>query len=53
MDSFRLQMVFGEFLIIGNNTTMANADLVDLYKLAIDPNGLLYIGTYWGRARTV
>ncbi len=32
----------------GNNTTMANADLVDLYKLAIDPNGLLYIGTYWG-----
>lgn len=33
----------------GNNTVMQAFDLVDLYKMAIDPkSGLLYIGTYWG-----
>ncbi len=33
----------------GNNVEMQRADLVDLYKMAIDrATGLLYIGTYWG-----
>jgi hypothetical protein len=33
----------------GNNAVMQTYDLVDLYKMTIDPNtGFLYIGTYWG-----
>lgn len=33
----------------GTNTVMAQYDLLDIYKMAIDPyTGLLYVGTYWG-----
>ncbi len=33
----------------GNNKDIQKADLIDLYKMAIDPvDGTLYIGTYWG-----
>lgn len=33
----------------GNNADIARADLVDLFKMTIDPiTQLLYIGTYWG-----
>lgn len=33
----------------GNNTAIQNADLVDMYKLAVDPaSDILYVATYWG-----
>ncbi len=33
----------------GNQPAIQQADLVDLYKMAVDPvTGILYIGTFWG-----
>lgn len=33
----------------GNNEVIRNADLIDMYKLAVDPlSNILYVATYWG-----